>query len=153
MSEKIKALYELCETVSREIEEANDKIRQAGGKLSAGDIDYVDKLTHTLKSIKATIAMMEDESEEYSSRGGSYEGGLYNRGSYARGGQGGSSYARGRGRYAKRDSMGRYSSERGYSRDGAEMVDELRELMEDAPSESIRHDIERLVSKIESAGM
>lgn len=36
----IEDLHELCETISREIGEANEKIRKAGGKLSAGDVDY-----------------------------------------------------------------------------------------------------------------
>jgi hypothetical protein len=45
--------------------------------------------------------------------------------------------------------MGRYSSERGYSRDGQEMADQLRDLMEDAPDESVRRDIERLLRKVE----
>lgn len=54
---------------------------------------------------------------------------------------GGMSYARGdgrgRGRNAKRDSMGRYSS-RGYSRDHQEIVEELRELAQNATSEEMR---------------
>lgn len=62
---------------------------------------------------------------------------------------GGGFYSRGRGSNAKRDSMGRYSSERGYSRDGMEMADQLRDLMEDAPDETIRKDIERLLRKVE----
>ena len=45
--------------------------------------------------------------------------------------------------------MGRYSSERGYSRDGMEMADQLRDLMEDAPDETIRRDMERLLRKVE----
>lgn len=84
-------LHELCETLSREIGEANDKIRSAGGKLSGSDLDYVDKLTHAMKSLKTTIAMLESEGD-YSERG------------Y------GDSYAR------RRDAIGRYSR-RGYSRD------------------------------------
>lgn len=131
-----KDLHELCETLSREIGEANEKIRSAGGKLSAGDLDYIDKLTHALKSVKATIGMMEDEG--YSSNpymGGSY--GDMNRGSYRR------SYAQ------KRDSMGRYSRERGYSRDNG-MVEELRELMQDAPDERTRQEFQRFITKIES---
>ena len=74
-------------------------------------------------------------------------GGSYERGgrSYARGGR---SYARGRGRNAKRDSMGRYSSERGYSRD-EEMIAELRELMEDAPDDKTRREFQKFISKIE----
>ena len=64
MEEKIRTLHELCETITRELDDANEKIRKAGGKLSAGDVDYIDKLTHALKSIKTTVAMMEAESEE-----------------------------------------------------------------------------------------
>lgn len=140
----INDLHELCETISNEIAESNEKIRAAGGKLTAGDVDYIDKLTHTLKSIKATIAMMEDE-DGYSNRmypmaGGSYRGG--NGGSYR-----GGSYARGR-MNARRDSMGRYSREAGYSRDDG-MVDELRDLMEDAPNDAVKRDIKKLIDKME----
>lgn len=133
-----KDLHELCETLSREIGETNNKIRKAGGKLSAGDLEYVDKLTHALKSVKATIAMMDDE--DYSGMPWSYEGGMHNR-----------SYNRGHGSYNrsyKRDSRGRYASD-GYSR-GGDMVDELRSLMEDAPDERTRQEFQRFISKIES---
>lgn len=73
----------------------------------------------------------------------------------------GNSYARGRGRNAKRDSMGRYSRERGgnysrergysrnYSMDGEEMVDELRNLMENAPDDRTRMEFEKMISKME----
>lgn len=128
----IKDLHELCETLSREIGEANDKIRKAGGKLSAGDLEYVDKLTHALKSVKATIAMMEDEG--YSGRM-AYDNGSHPYRSYAR-----------------RDSRGRYSgryAREGYSR-GSDMVTELRELMEDAPDDRTRAEFQRFISKIES---
>ena len=130
----IKDLHELCETLSREIGEANDKIRKAGGKLSAGDLEYVDKLTHALKSVKATIAMMEDEgySGHYPM---AYDNGNHPYHSYAR-----------------RDSRGRYSgrySRDGYSR-GSDMVAELRELMEDAPDDRTRSEFQRFISKIES---
>lgn len=66
-------LYELCDTISKEIADANEKIRTSGGKLTAGDADYIDKLTHTLKSIKTTLAM-EDYGGSYGYRGnhGSY---------------------------------------------------------------------------------
>lgn len=139
-------LYELCDTVTAEIADANEKIRAAGGKLSPGDVEYIDRLTHTLKSIKG-VEHMEDSG--YSAMGypreggmmrdgGSYRGGSYRDGSYARGG----SYVRGRGSNARRDSMGRYS------RDGG-MVDELHELLEDAPNEAVKRDIQRLIDKME----
>ena len=143
----INDLHELCETLSREIGEANEKIRSAGGKLSAGDVDYVDKLTHALKSIKATIAMMEDEDGYSSAMHPDGMGGSYARRGYSRNGGGNyrTSYARGR-MNARRDSMGRYSGN--YSRDDG-MVEELRGLMEDAPNEAIKRDIQRLVDKLE----
>lgn len=143
----LKDLHEMCEVLSRELGEANDKVRQNGGKLSGSDLEYIDRLTHAIKSIKTTIAMMEAEdggSYADGTHGGSY--GMYPHwnygGSYNRGG----SYARGRN--ARRDGMGRYSS-RGYSRDD-DMVSELRELMENAPDERTRKEFERFISKIES---
>ena len=136
--ENIDALYDLCETISYEIEDANDKIRQAGGKLSAGDVDYIDKLTHALKSIKTTIAMVESEGD-YSRDDGTRGGQMY------RGGMGGS-YARGRGRNAKRDSMGRYSS-RGYSRaEGVKQM--LEDAMERAESEREREAIRKAIQEM-----
>lgn len=133
----INELYELCETISREIAEANEKIRAAGGKLSGGDYDTIDKITHALKSVKATIKMMEDEGGGYSGDNGSYrysrEGGSYR----------GGSYARGRGSY-----RGGRNSNRGYSRDGG-LADELRELMEDAPNEAVRRDMQKLLDKVD----
>ena len=138
-------LYELKEKLCRELEEYGKK------DLSAGGLEVVDKLAHTVKNLDKIIENYEES--EYSGNMGNMGG------SYARGGRdyrggsyrynGGMSYASGRGRNAKRDSMGRYSSERGYSRDGMEMADQLRNLMEDAPDESVRRDIERLLRKVE----
>lgn len=135
----IKQLHELCETVDRAISAANEKIRSAGGKLSAGDVDYIDRLTHTLKSIKAVIKMEEEAEMDdgYSER-------MYPR-DYSRRYDGGS--YRGRGSYAKRDSMGRYSS--GYMYSGGSMVDELRELMNQAPDDQTRQEMQHLIDKME----
>lgn len=161
-------LYKLCDTLGESLKEANEKIRNAGGKLSPSDMQYVDQLTHAIKSSKATIAMMEAEDMDeggsydggsyrgrYSRDGGSYRGGSYDGGSYDggsmrgsyRGSYDGGSGARGRGRYANRDSMGRYSS-RGYSGND-NMVDELRDLMEQAPDDQTRQEMQRLIQKME----
>lgn len=153
-------LREMCETLGRTIKDANEKIRVAGGKLTVGDADFVNKLTHALKSVKATMAMIEAEEmgeDDYSERGYSRDGGSY-RGRYSmdggsyRGYDDGGSYARGRGRNARRDSMGRYSN-RGYSRDGYsghdEMVEELRELMQDAPDEQTRKELQGMIQRLE----
>lgn len=152
MDDKIRTLYELCETVSRELEECNEKIRMAGGKLSPGDVEYLDKLTHMLKSIKTTIAMMEAEEDGYSENwdGMSYADG---RGGN-RGGRGGNSMARGgRGGRGGRNNnpMGRnqYSRE-GYSyEDGMEdLLSEMRSMMGELPEEK-RREVERFVHKME----
>ena len=149
-------LHELCETLSEEISKANEKIKKGGGSLSAGDIEYIDKLTHSLKSIKAVLGMMEDDGEYSGRDGGSYRGGSYRysgdygmmpSGNMYRGGR---SYARGRGSNAKRDSMGRYSS-RGYSRaegDMEEIVDDLRGIMSDLPAEKQR-EVQKFIEKVE----
>lgn len=145
MEKKLETLHDLCEVISRELEDANEKIRKAGGKISAGDLEYIDKLTHSLKSIKTTIAMMEAEDEDgYSNRGYMpYYGG-------------GMSYA---GRMnAKRDSMGRYSREgRDYSRnhgngysyaeDMEQTREEMRELAQKMP-EAHRRKIERALDDL-----
>ena len=143
-------LYEnlemLCETVADEIGEANDKIKAAGGKISQSDIGYLDKLTHMLKSIKTTKAMMEAEGASYSDNTN------YSNASYARG------------RNARRDSMGRYSSRGRYSYDympndgrmynghayDKNMVEELKELMEEAPNAQIRQKFQQLITEVEN---
>lgn len=35
---ELDTLYDVCETLNRELEELNEKLRKAGGKMSAGDL-------------------------------------------------------------------------------------------------------------------
>ena len=127
------------------------------GRISGSDLDMIWKLTDTVKNLDK-IEMLED--------GNSYDGYSEMR-EYPY--MGGSSYARGRGRYAKRDSMGRYSSEggssyddyseessyrsgRGYSRGDAKdhMMNKLGSMMEDAdPNE--REILKDCMRKLERA--
>ncbi len=116
--EYINDLHELCETLSREVADVNDKVRTAGGKLTSGDVDYIDKLTHALKSIKAVIAM--DGDDGYS---GSYPRSYRHERSY------------------RRDGMGRYSR-------AADLADQLHELMREAPNDQIRHEMQMLADKM-----
>lgn len=136
-------LEEMCETLSRELKKANEKID--GGDITAGDMAYIDGITHSLKSIKTIMAMMDAES---------YDG--YSRDNYSREGNSRDGYSRGNSyaRKRRRDSRGRYASEgysgrRGYSRDD-EMISELRGLMEDAPDEQTKQEFQRLISKMEN---
>lgn len=121
--DKIEMMHELCDTIFREIEDCNEKIRSAGGKLSPGDIDYLDKLTHAVKSIKTTVAMMEADDGGYSSR---Y---MMPRYAYADGDR---SYAR------KRDGMGRYSRGYSYAEEIDGIMDELRSVMGKMPDDKRR---------------
>ena len=130
-------------------------------KISGSDLDMIWKLTDTVKNLDK-IEMLEDEGgySEARGRGRSY--------------MHGSSYdddmmyseRRGRGRNARRDSMGRYSSEDGmsyddysearmdrrYSRDDAKdhMMSKLGSMMEDAdPNE--REVLKDCMRKLERA--
>ena len=137
-------LYNLKESMIDELEKYADK------PVSGSSVAMIDTLAHATKNLCKVIE--DGEMMDGSFAGGPYRGGSYRGGSYegGRGGQGGGSYARGRGRNARRDSMGRYSRA-GYSRGGPEdMVEELRDLMEDAPDEQTRKDIQRIITRVES---
>ena len=135
----LKDLHEICETLSHELGEANAKIKRAGGKMSSGDLEYIDKLTHAIKSVKTTIAMMEAEDEGESGYYMPYYGRGYGDRSYGRD----DSYAR------RRDAMGRYTSRRGGMSYDDGMVDELRDLMDRAPDEPTRREFHKLITKLE----
>lgn len=156
MDRKLETLYELCETVSKELETANEKIKTAGGEVSGGDIEFLDRLTDIMKNLKTTIAMMESEMFEEGSSG--YYGGRYyydNDMSMPRGGRG-SSYARGRSnaRGGRGNSYGRNNSYarggRGYSRDDAkeDFMYEIEDLMDKAPDEQTRMKFEKLLNEM-----
>ena len=137
-------LYELKEMLCKELEEYGQK-----GELTAGSLEVVDKLANTIKNLCKIIEMYEDD--EYSSSGGSYEDGMG--GSYARGG---GSYARGGNRGGGNrggggaNQYGSYARGRGgrYSRDGG-MIEDLRELMQDAPDERTKQEFQKFIRKIE----
>ena len=122
--------------VCHELEELDEKAK--ADKVSMTDVQYADMLEHYRKSYLTNEAM---EESGYSNRG--YMPGW---GGYAYEGDrmGGNSYA---GRMnAKRDSMGRYSRNRGsgysYAEDMEATKDEIRELAMKMPDEH-RRKIER----------
>ena len=143
----MRELYELKEKILAELKKYSAK-----QDISASGLETIDKLAHAAKNIDKII-MEAENGGEYSGHWGP----MY----YAE--------ARGRGSNAQRDSMGRYSSEgnrggnymneggnysgryssRGYSRSSADMIDELRDMMEETQDPKLREDISRLVSKME----
>ena len=140
----IREISELKETIGNEIAEANQQIKKSGGDLNSADIEMIDKLAHSMKSLVSTCIMLEDEENGYS------EGySQYNRGGYAarRG------YSReGRENRENRENRGgsynRYSRENrgGYSR-AEEWNDHLRMMMDEAPDEQTRMDIKRMMDR------
>jgi len=127
-------LYNLKERLVKELEGYGSK-----ANLNASDLDIAMKLSSAVKNLCKIIDG--EEGEGYSSRGYAY--GMDHSVEPGRD----MSYARGR-RNAPRDSMGRYSGEMGYSRHG-DPVDQLRELMEQAPDEQTRRDLERVLRRME----
>jgi hypothetical protein len=111
-------MEELREMLCEELDKITKK-----GELSAGSLDVVDKLTHSIKSIDTIIAMEEAgySSDDYSMRG--------------------NSYARGRGSNARRDSMGRYSSEN-YSMRGGRSGERSRNYSYDDEMNNLREQLE-----------
>lgn len=104
-------MHSIKEKLMKELYEVEEKVKKSGGaKMSAGDLEYIHKLTDTVKNIDK-IEMLEDGDGGYSEATDFMgEGRMYGM-SYARGG-------RGRGRNARRDSMGRYSRDGGSSYEG-----------------------------------
>ena len=128
-----------------------EKKAESGQQLSMAELEYLNKLTETKKNL-LKIEMLEEDSEYSNAMGG--RGG--NRGGNRGGGRSyysmddgmdmrGGSYARGRGRNARRDAMGRYSSE-GYSRAEDDFRADLEELMAMAPNDQIRQKMQRIMS-------
>lgn len=136
-------LYQLKDMLYEELEKIGGK-----GELTAGSLETVEKLSTSIKNICEIMEDMEDEGEYSMRRGGgsyySYEGG--------QGGGDSSRYSRRGGRYSREGRGGQGggggSYSRRYSRAGEDMVMKLEEMMEEAPDESTRQELQRLVSKM-----
>ena len=113
----MKRWNELRENLCRELDEIAEK-----GDLSAGDLETVDKLAHTLKNLDK-IMMDGEYSRMY-------------RDDY----RGGDSY-----RNRKRDSMGRYS--RADAKE--DIAEKLRRMADEAPDSRTREAIEKAVRAME----
>lgn len=159
-------LYELKDKLCKELES------YASENISSSTLKDIDMLAHATKNICKIIEKCEEEeyaeayamanggSSRSSYRGGSYaQGGGSYRGSYegsmesrwedpmAQDSYEGSSYARGRGRGARRDSMGRYSRDDGKHQ---KVVSELKELQRMANNELDKEKYDSLIHLVES---
>lgn len=152
-------MHDLKDLLCAELEDYAENGKKSG-KMSIGDLESIHKLTDTVKNILKIDLL---ESEEGYSEDGHYmgEGRIYGT-SYDDGMRrgGGYSYARGRGRYAKRDSMGRYSRDDGYMRrDGgysrdegkAYMMEQLEDMMEDAEKPAEKEALRRCMEALKRA--
>ena len=145
----MKHLEKLREALCEEL----DKFAKSGD-ITVNSLEKIHKLTDTIKNIDKI--MMLEESEGYSEergrtymRGSSYDDDMMY------------SERRGRGRYAKRDSMGRYSSDgddyserrtaRGYSRDEATdwMMTRLGEMMSETDDPKQRETLKKCMRELE----
>lgn len=157
----------LKDLLCAELEDYAEKGKKSG-KMSMGDLETVHKMTDTVKNIMKIDVLKEEDGY---SEDGTYmgEGRIYGT-SYESGysERGGSSYARGRGRYARRDSMGRYSRDDGmsyarggrmggmrggYSRDDAKsyMIEQIEEMMETAEKPTEKEALRRCMDALKRA--
>ena len=122
-------IYKLRETLCKELDEYGNR-----SQIDKNSLDIVDTLAHALKNIDKVI----ESKGEYSgySRGTIEDGmGHYHWPNYTR--------------YSERRSMdsGRGNSYR-YSRDN-DMVEQLREMMDEVQDDGTRNDLRKLISKME----
>lgn len=111
MEDILELLYEDCDLVSKKLQRMTEKFRQHGD-IPNSEVDLFDKLTHSLKSIKTTIAMIESEQDQgYSG----YHGPYYSQNNSYRGNS-----------YRNRNSMGRYSRTDGLEEMLSGLSDEKR---------------------------
>ena len=171
-------MHKIKEKLMDELYEIEEKMKKSsGGKLSAGDIETIHKLTDTIKNIDK-IEMLEEGGGYSEESNWMADGRMYGT-SY----EDGMSYARGRGRNAKRDSRGRYSRDGGSYDDGSyeggysyarggrggnrggmsnrrggysradakeEMIEKLEDMMHDAETSKEREAIKRCIMQIEN---
>ena len=149
-------MHKIKEMLMNELYEYEEKAKKMpNGKLSTQELEKIHKLTDTVKNIDK-IEMLEDGegySEDTDFMG---EGRMY-----------GTSYARGRGRNARRDRMGRYSSDDGMSYEGGSyarggssygmsydgakehLMDKAEEMLEMAQDPKERRVIEKFMRELE----
>ena len=137
---------ELKKMLCKELDEVAKK-----KELSAGDLEVVDKLTHSLKSLGAIMAMEDKYSGDYGYSGARRRDSM---GRYADGGYSGRYYDDGSydgGYSGRRYSDGGYSGRR-YSRDEGKMylLHQFEKLMDDASNPEEREVLQSAIGRLKS---
>lgn len=133
-------MHKMIEYIDNELMEAERKA--SNGRLSNGELERADMLAHLKKSILTNEAM-EGSSYDYNHSGERFRNSANRMHSYGDS-YGDESYdGRGRGANARRDSMGRYSS------DNRETIDKLYTLMERIPDLPSREVIKQIIKDME----
>ena len=155
-------MEDLKDLLCAELEDYAEKGKRSG-ELSKADVEVIDTVLNSVKNIYK-IDKYKEEIDGYSEDGTymgegriygtSYDDGMHREGGY--------SYARGR-RYARRDSMGRYSRDGGmsyrggmrggYSRDDAKsyMIEQIEEMMETAEKPTEKEALRRCMDALKRA--
>lgn len=134
-------IYGLKKRLCDELEEYGEK-----EDLDVGTLDVVKSLAVTVDKLEKIIERAEESEYSYDDGGMMRTDGMYS-GRSNRGGR--------TGRYSgarRRDRMGRYSGRRngyGYSMDNKEMIEDLKELMNDAPDDRTRQEFQSFIEKME----
>lgn len=142
----MKTYDKIKDMLCNELDEISKK-----NELTSNNLEIIYKAADIIKDITTIEAMERDYSGGYSKDGG-YSNGYYERFPFYMYDGEGNSYARGRGTYANRDSMGRYSrdsheySNEGYSRDTAS---ELQRMMDNAKSDKEREALRQALSTMQ----
>lgn len=145
----LQMFYDLKKMLCKELDELTYKAKD-GRIESEHDLETIDKLTHSIKSVETVIAMKEAQEEGesgytmpvYMGDRRFVDGRMSNR----------MSRRGGRSNTQRRDSMGRYSRDemRGYSGHTEEdMIEELRDLMMDAKDDHTRMKFQRFIEDLE----
>lgn len=123
-------MHKLIDYIDREMREYESEVAR-GGELSAKDLECLKDLAKTKMAILTNETMEGDDRYSYN-----YDG------------MNGMSRARGRGRNARRDAMGRYSSDYSYDDAKADMESELHELMRKAPDETTKRKFQKFIDEM-----
>lgn len=139
----MESYYELKKMLCKELDEIVNKSK---GELSAGSLDAIDKLTHSIKSL---LAIMEMSEGEYSYARGNrsryaYENGGGNSGRYYDDWSSDGGYS-GR-RYSDDGYSGRRSRDEGKTR----MIQQFEKLMDNASTQEEREVIQSAVNRLKN---